>query len=273
MITNASWSQSLFMYPACANGIGIDRRSNGALEDAAHLRRRLERAVVEPRALRRAGGAARPHDARRIRPGCASGNRASVRRSDRGALHLGARHITTAGRVARARAAPGHSAALVDQHRGLALGEDRGDLRRTEPGVDAGGHRAQPARRRVPHREVDRRPQVQRHHVARPRRRARPASPPSESARRTHSPKVTRCVAFDVRDRVRERAGDLAEELAERGALELRLPRLRLLGQRFSTSMPLLSASQVFGPTPSSRSCAFRIFFISLRGNSSRISM
>ena len=31
MITKASWSQSLFMYPACANGIGIDRRSNGTL--------------------------------------------------------------------------------------------------------------------------------------------------------------------------------------------------------------------------------------------------
>ncbi len=242
----------------------VERRA----EDSAHLCRRLERAVVEPGALRRARGTARPHDARRIlglsvgKPG----ERAVLRR---GALHLGALHDH-----GRPRHAGRHRVTrrLVDQHRGLALGEDRGDLRRAEPGVDARGDGAQSARGRVPHREVDRRRQVQRHHVSRShpalgqrhRERVGPAYPLAEG----HA-----LVALDVRDRIRERAGDLAEELAERGALELRLPELRLLGQRFSTSMPLLSASQVFGPTPSSRSWPFRIFFMSLRGNSSRISM
>ena len=60
-------------------------------EDVAQPRRRLQRAVVEPRALRQAGGAARPHDAHRIlgRADRSVGERRArlPRRRDLGARH------------------------------------------------------------------------------------------------------------------------------------------------------------------------------------------
>ena len=79
----------------------------GHTEDAAHLGRRPERPMVEPRALRRAGGPARPHDAR----GVLGADRS--RRRERLPLGRGALHLVSV--PARPRAgsrprAPGHRA-------------------------------------------------------------------------------------------------------------------------------------------------------------------
>ncbi len=183
---------------------------------------------------------------------------------ERGLLHLGARHHD--GRAARARR---HRVgfAVVQEGGRLTLPEDRGDLVRAEPGVDAGGDRAEAGRGRVTHGEVDGRREEQRDHVAA----AHPAVGEGRGER-VGAPhplgEADARVALDVRGRVGEGVAHLAEQRVER-----RAPELRLLGQRFSTSMPLWSASHVFGPAPSSRNWAFRIFFISLRGSSLRISM
>ena len=239
-ITNSTWSQSLFMYPACAKGTGIESDVVVRAEDVAEPGRRLERAVVEPRALGQPGGAARPHDAHRI---LGPSHRPAEERSA-GLPHrcdLGARHEHLGCGCVGGKIRVG---ALVQQRDRLAPLQDRGDLARAEPGVDAGCDRAEARARGVGHRVVDARRHRERHDVTR----LHPASAELRGQRvgageplAVGQPLVT----VDVGEGVGLAGADLLEQVAERGARHR-----RWRGAHSGSAAPR-RAAQPSGSTPS----------------------
>ncbi len=187
-------------------------------EDVAEASRRLQRAVVEPRALGQAGRAARPHDAHGI-----VGSRGPVDRRTRvpachAAAHLGARHEHRRdGRVGGDLGVD----PFVEQRDRCTSVEDGGDLAGPEARVDAGRDRAQSRARGVRDRVVDARRQRERDHVAR-----RDAARAQLRRQRVGAGEPLAVgealVAVDVGHRVGLARRDLLEQIAERGARDRR---------------------------------------------------